>query len=79
MNKIPVILIGLMACLAIGISTAQGQKYSLEDLGVRKGMEGSQPNALNFEGTRSRHRAQGKCDTRLLIRQLRNNGRCRRR
>jgi probable HAF family extracellular repeat protein len=47
MNKISVLLVGLMACLAIGISTAQGQKYSLEDLGIMKGMEGSQPAALN--------------------------------
>lgn len=50
MNKIPVFLLSLMACLAIGISTAHGQKYSLEDLGVMKGMEGSQPTALNIEG-----------------------------
>lgn len=50
MKRIPVILIGLMACLAIGISTAQGQKYSLEDLGILKGMEGSQPAALNNVG-----------------------------
>lgn len=50
MKRIPVILIGLMACLAIGISTAQGQKYSLEDLGVLKGMEGGQPAAVNING-----------------------------
>ncbi|MGE5214125.1 MAG: DUF3466 family protein [Nitrospirota bacterium] len=50
MKRIPLILLGLMACLAIGISTAQGQKYSLEDLGVMKGMEGSQPAALNIHG-----------------------------
>ena len=50
MKKLPLILIGLMACLAIGVSTAQGQKYSLEDLGVMKGMEGSQPAALNTNG-----------------------------
>ena len=38
-----------MACLAIGITTARGQiyKYSLEDLGVVKGMEASQPAAMN--------------------------------
>ena len=50
MKKLTVILTGLMACLAIGISTAQGQKYSLEDLGVLKGMDGSQPAALNIYG-----------------------------
>jgi len=39
-----------MACLAIAVSTARGQKYSLEDLGIMKGMEGSQPAALNING-----------------------------
>jgi probable HAF family extracellular repeat protein len=50
MKTIAVIFTGLMACLAIGVSTAQGQtdrKYSLEDLGVVKGMEASQPAAMN--------------------------------
>ena len=43
MKKLPVILIGLMACLAIGVSTARGQViYSLEDLGVVKDMEDSE-------------------------------------
>jgi probable HAF family extracellular repeat protein len=50
MKKLPVILIGLMACLAIGVSTAQGQQYSLEDLGVMKGMDVSLPAAVNFNG-----------------------------
>lgn len=46
-------LIGLMACLAIGVSTARGQAivYSLEDLGVVKEMEASQPAALNSVGS----------------------------
>ena len=47
-EKITSILIGLMACLAIGVSTARGQViYSLEDLGVVKDMEASVPAALN--------------------------------
>jgi probable HAF family extracellular repeat protein len=50
MKKLPLILIGLMACLAIAVSTARAQKYSLEDLGVMKGMDGSQPAALNING-----------------------------
>ncbi len=53
MKTLPVILIGLMACLAIGVSTARGQAivYSLEDLGVVKEMEASQPAALNSVGS----------------------------
>ena len=53
MKKLPVILIGLMACLIIGITTARGQAivYSLEDLGVVKEMEASQPAALNSFGS----------------------------
>jgi probable HAF family extracellular repeat protein len=53
MKTLPVILIGLMACLAIGISTARGQAivYSLEDLGVVKEMEASAPAALNSLGS----------------------------
>ena len=50
MKKLSLTLIGLMACLAIGISTAQGQQYSLEDLGVVKGMDVSLPAAVNFNG-----------------------------
>jgi probable HAF family extracellular repeat protein len=45
-------LIGLMACLTIGVSTSRGQvMYSLEDLGVVKGMEASEPAALNSFGS----------------------------
>jgi probable HAF family extracellular repeat protein len=49
MKTLPLFLLGLMACLAIGVTTARGQvyKYSLEDLGVVKGMEASQPAAMN--------------------------------
>ena len=50
MKTLPVILIGLMACLAIGVSTARGQQYSLEDLGVVKGMEHSEAAAINNVG-----------------------------
>jgi len=50
MKKLALLSIGLMACLAIGISTAQGQQYSLEDLGVVKGMDVSLPAAVNFNG-----------------------------
>jgi probable HAF family extracellular repeat protein len=51
MKKLPLILIGLMACLAIGVSTARGQVfYSLEDLGVVKDMDYSMPAAINTLG-----------------------------
>ena len=51
MKKLFVFLVGLMACLAIGISTSRGQvMYTLEDLGTIKGMEASQPAALNNLG-----------------------------
>lgn len=51
MKKLPLFLIGLMACLAIGVSTARGQVfYTLEDLGVVKGMEVAEPAALNNLG-----------------------------
>ena len=50
MKKLSLILIGLLACLAIGLSTAQGQQYRLEDLGVVKGMDVSLPAAVNFNG-----------------------------
>ena len=50
MKTLPAILIGLVACLAIGISTARGQaSYSLEDLGVIKGMEYSEAAGINFQ------------------------------
>ncbi len=53
MKKLPLILIGLMACLAIGVSTARGQAivYSLEDLGVVKEMQASEPAALSSFGS----------------------------
>jgi len=56
MKKLTLFLIGLMACLAIGITTARGQpgpilRYSLEDLGVVKEMQASQPAALNSFGS----------------------------
>jgi probable HAF family extracellular repeat protein len=51
MKTLPVTLIGLMACLAIGISTARGQVfYTLEDLGVVKDMDYSVPAAVNNVG-----------------------------
>jgi probable HAF family extracellular repeat protein len=51
MKKSSLFLIGLMACLAIGISTSRGQvMYTLEDLGTVKGMDYSQPAALNNLG-----------------------------
>jgi probable HAF family extracellular repeat protein len=50
MKKLSLILISMMACLAIGISTAQAQQYRLEDLGVVKGMDVSLPAAVNFNG-----------------------------
>jgi probable HAF family extracellular repeat protein len=50
MKTLPVILIGLMACLAIGVTTARGQQYTLEDLGVVKEMDYSVPAAINSLG-----------------------------
>jgi probable HAF family extracellular repeat protein len=51
MKTFVTILVGLMASLAIGITTARGQVfYTLEDLGVVKGMEYSVPAALNNSG-----------------------------
>ena len=51
MKTLPAILIGLMACLAIGITTARGQvMYSLEDLGVVKDMDYSVPAAIDSQG-----------------------------
>jgi probable HAF family extracellular repeat protein len=51
MKAISAFLFGLMACLAIGISTARGQlMYSLEDLGVVKGMNYALPSAINNLG-----------------------------
>ena len=52
MKKLHLVLIGLMACLAIGVSTARGQisKYSLTDLGVVKDMQTSEVFAINQWG-----------------------------
>ena len=51
MKKLPLVLIGLMACLAIGVSTARGQMaYSLTDLGVVKDMQTSEVFAINQWG-----------------------------
>jgi probable HAF family extracellular repeat protein len=51
MKKLSLFLIGLMACLAIGISTARGQVfYNLEDLGVVKDMQTSEVFAINQWG-----------------------------
>jgi probable HAF family extracellular repeat protein len=51
MKKLSVILIGLMASLAVGVSTARAQvMYSLEDLGVVEGMEASDAAAINNQG-----------------------------
>jgi probable HAF family extracellular repeat protein len=51
MKALSLFSIGLMACFAIGVSTARGQvMYSLEDLGVVKGMETSEAAAINNLG-----------------------------
>jgi probable HAF family extracellular repeat protein len=51
MKKLHLVLIGLTACLAIGISTARGQMaYSLEDLGAMKEMQTSEVVAINNQG-----------------------------
>jgi probable HAF family extracellular repeat protein len=51
MKTLASLLIGLMASLAIGVSTARAQvMYSLEDLGVVKGMEASDAAAINNQG-----------------------------
>jgi probable HAF family extracellular repeat protein len=51
MKTLRAILIGRMACLAIGVSTARGQvMYTLEDLGVVEKMEASQSAAINNNG-----------------------------
>ncbi len=43
--------IALAACFAIGVSTARGQVgYRVEDLGVVKNMEASEPSAINNQG-----------------------------
>jgi probable HAF family extracellular repeat protein len=51
MKKLHFVLIGLVACLAIGISTARAQgSYSLTDLGVVKDMQTSEVFAINQWG-----------------------------
>ena len=51
MKKLSLVLIGLMACLAIGISTSRGQVfYTLEDLGVVENMTAAEPTAINNQG-----------------------------
>jgi probable HAF family extracellular repeat protein len=51
MKTLPVILVGLMASFAIGVSSARGQiSYSLEDLGVVKDMQTSEVFAINQWG-----------------------------
>ena len=50
MKKLHLVLIGLMACLAIGVSTARGQEYSLRDIGVVKDMQTSEVFAINQWG-----------------------------
>jgi probable HAF family extracellular repeat protein len=51
MKKLHLFLIGLMACLAIGVSTARAQvMYSLTDLGVVKDMQTSEVFAINYQG-----------------------------
>jgi probable HAF family extracellular repeat protein len=51
MKKLHLVLVGLMACLAIGVSTARAQVvYSLEDIGVVKDMQTSEVFAINQWG-----------------------------
>src|SRR5436190_13316029 len=42
--------IGLMACFAIGISTAQAQTYNVKNMGVLSGMKVCEPTAMNAVG-----------------------------
>lgn len=51
MKKLSLILVGLMACFAIGVSTSRGQVfYTLEDLGVVKNMDSAVPASINNQG-----------------------------
>jgi len=43
-------LVGLMACLAIGVSTAQAQTYNIKSMGVLDGMKTCEPAAMNSVG-----------------------------
>jgi probable HAF family extracellular repeat protein len=45
-----VFLVGLMACLAIGVSTAQAQTYNVKNMGVLEGMKTCEPAAMNNAG-----------------------------
>ena len=42
--------IGLMACLAIGVSTAQAQTYNIKNMGILDGMKACEPAAMNNAG-----------------------------
>lgn len=44
------VIIGLIASLAIGVSSALGQSYTLTDLGVVPGMKASEAAAINSQG-----------------------------
>ena len=43
-------LVGLMACLAIGVSTAQAQTYNVKSMGILDGMKTCEPAAMNNVG-----------------------------
>jgi probable HAF family extracellular repeat protein len=48
MKKLSLVLIGLVASLVIGVTTSRAQVfYTLEDLGIVKGMDSSAPAAIN--------------------------------
>jgi probable HAF family extracellular repeat protein len=50
MKKLSLVLIGLVACCVIGVRTSRAQIfYTLEDLGVVKGMDSSEPAAINYQ------------------------------
>jgi probable HAF family extracellular repeat protein len=64
MKTLPAILISLVASLAIGVSTTRAQvMYSLEDLGVVKGMDSSEAAAINAQGfvTGTAYKGQDTC------------------
>jgi probable HAF family extracellular repeat protein len=42
--------VGLMACLAIGVSTAQAQTYNVKSMGILEGMKVCEPTAMNAVG-----------------------------
>lgn len=45
-----VFIVGLMACFAIGVSTAQAQSYSVKNMGILDGMKACEPAAMNNAG-----------------------------